>query len=91
MRLQWADHALNDLIRLYEFLVPVNPSAAGHATRALARTPGALLVNPRVGQRLRQFDPLEVRRLVVEQYELRYEIRTDVVYVLRVWHTRENR
>jgi len=50
-----------------------------------------LLTNPRVGEQLFQFEPREVRRMVVAQYELRYEIVEQAVYVLRLWHTREDR
>jgi len=32
-----------------------------------------------------------VRRILVAQYEVRYEIRDAVIYVLRLWHTREDR
>jgi hypothetical protein len=29
--------------------------------------------------------------LVVGQYELRYEIAEDTIFILRLWHTREDR
>jgi hypothetical protein len=29
--------------------------------------------------------------LIVGQYELRYEIVDDMIYILRLWHTREDR
>jgi len=45
--------------------------------------------NTRIGPRLQEFTPREVRRLFVGDYELRYEIQR--VIVLRVWHTREDR
>ncbi|WP_284993740.1 type II toxin-antitoxin system RelE/ParE family toxin, partial [Escherichia coli] len=50
-----------------------------------------LLTNPRVGEQLFQFEPREVRRILVGQYEMRYEIQGDTIYVLRLWHTREDR
>jgi hypothetical protein len=49
------------------------------------------LTNPRVGEQLFQFEPREVRRILVGQYEMRYEIQGDTIYVLRLWHTREDR
>jgi hypothetical protein len=32
-----------------------------------------------------------VRRLFVDDYELRYEILGDLIIVVRLWHTREDR
>ncbi len=37
------------------------------------------------------FQPREVRRLLVGQYEIRYEVKKSSVYLLRIWHTREKR
>lgn len=91
MRLLWTRSALSDLTRLYEFLAPENRAAAAATIRLLANAPRRLLANPRIGQQLRQFESREVRRLVVRQYEIRYEIRDDVIHVLRLWHTREDR
>ncbi|MBS2024008.1 MAG: type II toxin-antitoxin system RelE/ParE family toxin [Deltaproteobacteria bacterium] len=93
MKLWWTSKARDDLARLHEFLAPVNPRAAAKAVRALTRVPRALGKNPRMGELLDAYAPREVRRLLVGQYELRYEVRLqeqDVV-VLRVWHTREHR
>lgn len=91
MELTWASKALADLARLYEFLAPVNKPAAARAVQALTKAPTILLTNPRVGEQLFQFDPHEVRRILVGQYEMRYEIQEKTIYVLRLWHTREDR
>ncbi|MFZ5509020.1 MAG: type II toxin-antitoxin system RelE/ParE family toxin [Pseudomonadota bacterium] len=91
MELKWTSKALSDLVRLYEFLAPVNKPAASQAVQALAKAPTILLANPRIGEQLFQFEPREVRRILVGQYEIRYEIQDETIYVLRLWHTRENR
>lgn len=91
MKLQWTSKALDDLARLYNFLAPMNKSAAARAVQGLTKAPDILLDNPRVGERLFQFDPREVRRILVGQYELRYEIQDETIYVLRLWHSREER
>lgn len=82
---------MSDLARLYEFLAPVNPSAAAHIVQSLTAAAPSLLVNPRIGEQLEEFEPREVRRILVGHYEMRYEIQASTIYVLRLWHTRENR
>jgi plasmid stabilization system protein ParE len=91
MELKWTSKAHSDLVRLYEFLAPVNKSAAARAVQALTKAPTTLLTNPRIGEQLFQFEPREVRRILVGHYEIRYEIQGRIIYVLRLWHTRENR
>ena len=91
MQLAWTHRARADLERLYAFLAPVNPSAAAQAVQALTGASAFLLSNPRSGEQLFQFEPREVRRILIERYELRYEIQGETIYVLRLWHTREDR
>jgi plasmid stabilization system protein ParE len=59
--------------------------------RALAAAPARLPAHPRIGERLEEFSPREVRRVFVGSYELRYEIRPKSIIVLRIWHAREER
>ena len=91
MELKWASKGLSDLVRLYKFLAPVNKTAAIRAVQSLPRAPEQLLANPRIGEKLFEFAPREVRRILVGQYEMRYEIQSETIYVLRLWHTREER
>ena len=89
--LKWTGKALSDLARLYEFLAPVNQPAAARILQSLTSAPAKLLVNPRIGERLEEFEPREVRWIRVASYEIRYEIQASVIYVLRLWHKREDR
>ncbi len=91
MELKWTSRALSDLARLHEFLALANPQAAVHTVQSLTGAPTRLLENPRIGEKLEEFDPREVRRIFVGQYELRYEIQESIIYLLRLWHTREDR
>ena len=91
MELKWTSKGLSDLARLYDFLAPVNQPAAARAVQALAAAPASLLANPRIGEKLEEFEPREVRRILVGKYEIRYEVQDSTIFVLRLWHTRENR
>lgn len=91
MKLQWTESGLSDLVRLYDFLSPVNPKAAIAVIRSLTAAAGRLPEHPRIGETIEHYSPREVRRILVGRYELRYEVQSAVIYVLRIWHTRENR
>ncbi|MDE1998527.1 MAG: type II toxin-antitoxin system RelE/ParE family toxin [Burkholderiales bacterium] len=92
MEIKWTSCALGDLARLYEFLSPVNPRAAAVVFEKLTAGPDILETQPRIGTPLTEFLPREVRYLLVGDYEMRYEITQDSkIWILRVWHTREDR
>jgi plasmid stabilization system protein ParE len=91
MELKWTTKALSDLVRLYEFLSPINKQAAASTVQSLTAAPAKLLTQPRIGEKLDEFEPREVRRILVGHYEMRYEIQNSTIFVLRLWHTREDR
>jgi plasmid stabilization system protein ParE len=91
MRLKWSGKTLDDVERLYDFLATVNKSAAAQTVQSLVAAPARLIDNPRIGEQLDEFAPLEVRRILVGKCEIRYQVESDTIYLLRLWHTRENR
>ena len=91
MQVKWTSKALGDLARLFEFLAPVNRRAAARTVQSLTTAPTRLIEQPRLGEKLEEFAPREVRRILVGHYEIRYEIQQSIIYVLRVWRTREDR
>lgn len=91
MRIVWTSKASSDLVRLHEFLAELNPRAAIEVVRRLVVAPRRLSRTPRVGERLPEFSPREIRRISAGDYELRYELANDTIYILRVWHAREDR
>jgi len=91
MHVKWTSKALSDLNRLFEFLALVNRQAAAKTVQSLTAAPIRIIDQPRIGERLEEFEPREVRRLLVGHYEMRYELNNDVLYVLKIWRTREQR
>ena len=91
MTIVWAPAAWADLDRLHAFLAERDLDAADAVFDRLANSPAALLDFPRLGSRLSEFEPREVREYRVGRYRLRYELVALEIIVLRVFHTREDR
>jgi plasmid stabilization system protein ParE len=91
MNVRWTSKANLDLVRLHDFIATKNPSAAADIVDRLVAAPDPLIKNPWIGTPLRQFEPREIRRIIVGNYEMRYEIVNGTIYILRIWHTLEDR
>ena len=91
MQVRWTSAALGDLGRLHAFLASVNPKAAKAVLERLKQAPRMLQNQPQMGKPLAEFEPREVRRMIVGDYELRYEVTQTAVIILRLWHSRESR
>jgi plasmid stabilization system protein ParE len=91
MKLKWSNEAVADVARLHDFLAKVNPNAAARTAQTLTVAPQQLLDRPQSGRQMDQYLPREVRRIIIGNYEMRYELLDSTVYILRIWHTREER
>lgn len=92
MNIRWTSKALSDLSRLYEFLSVKNSQAAARVVQSLAQSPNKVLKNnPFLGLQLFEFEPRQVRSIIIDKYELRYEVDNETIYILRIWHAREDR
>lgn len=91
MRIIWTANGASDIIRLHAFLATVDPDAAAKVVQMLQRAPDKLIAFPRIGERFQTLMPREVRKLKVGKYEMRYEIVGKEIYILKIFHGREDR
>lgn len=91
MRVRWSREALADLSRLHAFLAPASLMIADEAIAGILEAPDRLITHPRLGERVDRYSDREVRHLFVEDYELHYEVASDLILIIRVWHMREDR
>jgi plasmid stabilization system protein ParE len=87
----WSAAAQADLGRLHAFLARYELSLADVTLDGLIQAPDALVDFPRLGSRLNDFNPREIREFRVKDYVLRYELSTTDILIVRVFHGRENR
>lgn len=91
MLLRWTTSAERDLARLHSFLSTINPRAVTQVVQQLVTGAEQLTNYPQLGVRLEEFAPRDVRRVIIGDYELRYELTDKMINILRLWHGREDR
>ena len=89
--IRWTPEAVQDLARLYDFLASYDAGVASRVVTVLRDAVRELLLHPRLGPPLPGFDDREVRRLLIGDYEMRYELAGEAIHILRFFHTREDR
>lgn len=89
----WLPEALDDLMRLRNFLEDKSPQAANRAAAVIRGGAKTLADFPAIGKPMN--DGTERRELFMPfgtaNYVLRYRMDQDIVVIIRVWHSRENR
>ncbi|HYX15976.1 MAG TPA: type II toxin-antitoxin system RelE/ParE family toxin [Nostoc sp.] len=89
MKLQFSVSAVQDLVRLREFIAQNNPQAAERVSLRLRQTIGKLVLYPDIGRPVPELE--NVRELIAGNYVVRYLRESDTIFVLRVWHGKEFR
>lgn len=87
MRVEWAETALEDRQRIFEFLYPINPQAAEQADIELMKSIKLLTSNPLLGKAWYG----RMRKLLVSQASLLvvYFIERETLKILAVAHQKE--
>ena len=89
----WLPEAVDDLVRLRDFIRVKNPAAAKKAAERITSAILILQDNPEVGRPL--FEGLEgFRDLIVPfgqgGYVVRYRMQGTTCVIIRIWHTKED-
>jgi addiction module RelE/StbE family toxin len=87
--LQFTEQALEDLVRLREFIAEKNPAAAQRISEDLIRSVDRLRDQPELGHAL-DTEP-GVREWIAQNYVVHYLSLNDTLIVLQIWHGREDR
>lgn len=91
MNIRYTAEAIEDLSRLRQFIAEHDPAAARRVALELRARIGKLRVFPRMGIRVsRAPDPESVRDLFIGPYVVRYLLAGDDLFILRVWHGKED-
>lgn len=89
MEIKFSASAVQDLIRLREFIATTNPQAAERVSLRLQQAIGKLVLYPDIGRPVEELEG--VRELVAGNYVVRYLRQDQEIFVLRVWHGKEYR
>jgi len=89
MKLLFSKAAVNDLSRLREFIAQHSPEAAQRVAQTLIGAIKRLAENPKIGRSLEIF-PGEIREMTLGKYVIRYEVRKKGIFILRIWHGKED-
>lgn len=91
MRIRYSPQSIDDLQRLVEFVEVKNPFAARRIAIDLQEGVDRLKRFPKIGLPvLKASDPEQVRDLYIGDYTVRYLVTDEIIYVLRIWHNKEN-
>ena len=87
MRLVYTDEAIEDLMRLREFIADHNPSAARKIAAELVDKVELLPDFPEMGVPVEVAPiPGSIRDMVFGKYVVRYSVHESAIIILREWH-----
>jgi len=92
MKITYTPEAIDDLIRLREFIKVHNPKAAQRVAQTIKKKIIQLKTFPLMGVGVEEApDPELIRDLITGNYIIRYFVYSHEVHILRIWHHKEKR
>ncbi|MCF6254118.1 MAG: type II toxin-antitoxin system RelE/ParE family toxin [Thiomicrorhabdus sp.] len=92
MKITYTPEAIADLVRLREFIENKNPQAARRIAKELVAGISQLKIFPFIGVVVEEApEPEMVRDLIIGSYIARYLVYSSEIYILRIWHHKEQR
>lgn len=92
MKLVYSKDSVADLVRLRQFIADKNPQAASKIARKLIDGINKLKDFPKIGTPVPQaLDSESMRDFYILSYHIRYLITPEAIFILRIWHQKENR
>ncbi len=89
MRLTFTDSALGDLKRLRTFIAEKTPQAAQRISQRLVSSIKRLTDQPQMGVNVEELDG--VKDFIAGDYVVRYTGLDNELFILRIWHAKEDR
>lgn len=88
----WLDSAVNDLVRLREFIAKENPNAAKKAASTIKKTIQLLAETPSIGKPVKDLPQYRdlLARFGAGGYVIRYRIYLETIYIVHLRHYRES-
>lgn len=91
MRVKYSPKSVDDLQRVVEFVEMKNPYAARRIAIDIQEGVDKLKDFPGIGLPvLKANDPESIRDLFLGDYTIRYLLSNEIIFILRVWHNKEN-
>lgn len=91
MEIYWTFKAQDDLERIYRFALQYSRQYADDVLDRLIIGSAGLRVHPAIGVQQTRYETREVRKVLFDDYEVHYEIRDAAIYIVDLWHTKEER
>lgn len=90
MKIIYTPELIADLKRLREFIAIENPNAATRIASSLQMGIKKLKTFPKLGLEVTEANSELIRDLILGDYIVRYLVLKEIIYILRIWHQKED-
>ncbi len=91
IKVRYSPESIEDLQRVVEFVEVKNQFAARRIAVDLQEGVSRIKQFPEIGLPvIKAPDPEKIRDLYVGDYTVRYLITDEIIFILRIWHNKEN-
>ena len=87
VKLEWWKTASNDLTQIYNYIYEDSIFYAMKTVNKIVDLTQRIIIFPYMGRKVPEYSQEEIRELIYKSYRIIYEIQSDMIYILRIWHS----
>lgn len=85
-KIHWLEEAIEDLNQIYNFISQDSVYYAIKTTEDILKRVEILKMQPYIGRKVISYDD-NIREIVYKSYRIIYKIDSNIILILRVWHS----
>lgn len=87
VKLNWLKIASEDLTQIYNYIYQDSIYYSMKTINEIVDLIKHLEFSPYMGRKVPEYDLREVRELIYKSYRIIYEVRSNKILILRIWHS----
>ena len=89
-KIKWSEEANSDLEQIYDFISQDSIYYSIKTIKDIIKKTSILLEYPYLGRKIKEINDEKIREFIYKSYRIIYKIDSNVILILRIWHTERN-
>ena len=89
-QIEWSKTSNYDILQIYSYIYQDSVYYAVKTINGIAKSTDNLEMFPYMGRKVPEYDLTKLRELIYKSYRIMYEVQSNKIVILRIWHSARN-
>ena len=90
VKIEWSKTSNYDILQIYSYIYQDSVYYAVKTINEIVKSTDNLEMFPYMGRKVLEYDLTQLRELIYKSYRIMYEVQSNKILILRIWHSARN-